>query len=172
MAGRPPKVIIDNDKYKKSKEELELRELSTPIYESQNFEPPASLNEEELKVWYWLVDIFQQTKNCKVSDADVHLMEIYCQEKVTADRAQVELRKSSFCEYIYVKVGKDKDGKQKIQAKANPYRSIRKSSTAMCIRLFDQLGLSPMARARQGLASAKKQEEDIEFEKLLMRSDD
>ena len=83
--ARAPLVNIDKEKYAKSKKYIKDREENTPVYESQNFIPPETLTDKERVVWDWLVGIFRETVNCRVSDADVHLM-VYCKAKVATTK--------------------------------------------------------------------------------------
>ena len=169
--SRTPRVIIDKTKQNRSNKHLKEREANTPVYESQEFRPPATLTKKELKVWEWLVSIFRETANCRVSDADVHLMELYCRAKVATDEAHEELQKDPRA-YIIVPLGKDDKGNIKTTAKPNPYLKMRTENAALCLKYFDQLGLSPLARARVGLKAANaKQDMDI-FKELMNRSDD
>ena len=119
MAGRRPKVIIEQETYHETKEHKEAREKSTPIYQSQEFKPPETLTKKELEVWNWLVNVFRNTVNCMVSDADVQLMELYCRAKVATDEADQALKKDDRA-YVLVPLGVDKDGKPKTTAKPNP----------------------------------------------------
>jgi len=172
MTGRRPKVIIDDDIYRPTKAQKENRENSTPIYQSQNFIPPPSLNEKELEVWNWLVKIFRETINCAVTDCDVHLMELYCRAKVATDEADAAMKNETRA-YIRVPNGNfDFNGKEKYTLKENPNIKKRKDNALLCLRFFDQLGLTPLARARAGVKGANaKREEDI-FAGLLNRSDE
>ncbi len=170
---RAPRVKLDNKEQKRSNEHIKLREENTPAHLSQEFIAPPTLSAEERKVWDWLVKVFRETINCRVSDADVHLMELYCRAKVNADKAAEEIKKDPRT-YVIVALGKDKNGNLKTTAKPNPYRKILKENSELCIKLFDQLGLSPLARARAGLAAANaKVDEELELLKSIMeRSDD
>lgn len=169
--GRKPKLIDDGKKPHRSNKELKAREDETPIYESQEFTPPPTLSKKELEVWNWLVGIFKETVNSRVSDADVHLMELYCMAKVAADEAHEKLRKDPR-PYILVELGKDKNGFMKTTAKPNPYLKIRTENSQLCLRYFDQLGLSPLARARAGMRAANAKQELNVFKDLMERSDD
>lgn len=172
MAGRKPKINVDQEVYHETKEHKEARENSTPIYQSQEFTPPPTLTEKELEVWNWLVKIFRGTVNCMVSDADVQLMELYCRAKVATDEADAELKKDGRA-YILVDTGMtDKDGQPKMQIKANPNLKKRHDNALLCLKYFDQLGLSPLARARAGVKGANSKQEKNLFEELLNRTDD
>jgi phage terminase small subunit len=169
--ARAPLVNIDKEKYAKSKKYIKDREENTPVYESQNFIPPETLTDKERVVWDWLVGIFRETVNCRVSDADVHLMELYCRAKVATDEADAELKKDPRA-YVIVPLGVDKDGKPKTTAKPNPNLKKRLDNANLCIKLFDQLGLSPIARARAGLKAANAKSELDIFKELMNRTDD
>ncbi|MBO5963150.1 MAG: P27 family phage terminase small subunit [Bacteroidales bacterium] len=172
MAGRKPKINVNQEVYHETKEHKEARENSTPIYQSQEFEPPEYLTEKELEVWNWLVKIFRGTVNCMVSDADVQLMELYCRAKVATDEADAELKKDNRA-YVLVDSGMvDKDGQPKMQVKANPNLKKRHDNALLCLKFFDQLGLSPLARARAGVKGANAKQEENPFRELLNRTDD
>ena len=171
MAGRRPKVIIEQETYHETKEHKEARENSTPIYQSQEFKPPETLTKKELEVWNWLVNVFRNTVNCMVSDADVQLMELYCRAKVATDEADQALKKDDRA-YVLVPLGVDKDGKPKTTAKPNPNIKKRHDNALLCLKYFDQLGLSPLARARAGVKGANAQKEENVFLKFMERTDD
>lgn len=171
MAGRKPKINIDQEVYHETKEHKQAREESTPIYQSQEFTPPPTLTEKELEVWNWLVKIFRGTVNCMVSDADVQLMELYCRAKVATDEADAELKKDNRA-YIIVETGMyDKNGEEKTQVKANPYIKQRHDNALLCLKYFNELGLSPLARARAGVKGANAKKEENIFKELLNRTD-
>ena len=169
--ARAPLVNIDKEKYAKSNKYIKDREENTPVYESQNFIPPETLTDKERVVWDWLVGIFRETVNCRVSDADVHLMELYCRAKVATDEADAELKKDPRA-YVIIPLGVDRDGKPKTTAKPNPNLKKRLDNANLCIKLFDQLGLSPIARARAGLKAANAKSELDIFKELMNRTDD
>lgn len=170
MAGRLP-TTIQNKTSKRSNREIKDREEQTPVYLSQEFKPPKSLTKEEKKVWKWLVKVFRETINCRVSDADIHLMELYCRAKVATDEADAALKRDD-SPFILVTLGEDKDGNIKTTLKPNPNLRKRKENAELCVRLFDQLGLSPVARARMGLGAANAKKKDDFFRHLMERTDD
>lgn len=170
MAGRRPKTYIDTDKNHMPKAEQEARANATPVYQSQEFVPPASLTTKEREVWDWLVKIFRETTNCMVSDADVHLMELYCRAKVAADEADAELKKDGRA-YILVPLGKDKNGEIKTTAKPNPNIKKRHDNMVLCLKYFEELGLTPLARARAGVKGTNAKKDEDLFAKFMNRSD-
>lgn len=171
MAGRPPKPqSLKTGAYTKEKRERE--EKSTPIYQSQEFIAPDYLTDKEKEVWDWLATIFRGTYNCMVSDADRDLMVLYCRAKVATDEADAELKKDNRA-YVLVDSGMtDKDGQPKMQVKANPNIKKRHDNALLCLKYIDQLGLSPLARARAGVKGANAKEEESIFLKFMGRSDD
>lgn len=171
MAGRKPKVNIEQDIYHETKAHKEAREKSTPIYQSQEFIAPDYLTDKEKEVWDWLATIFRGTYNCMVSDADRDLMVLYCRAKVATDEADAELKKDNRA-YVLVDSGMtDKDGQPKMQVKANPNIKKRHDNALLCLKYIDQLGLSPLARARAGVKGANAKEEESIFLKFMGRSD-
>lgn len=171
MAGRKPKINIEQDIYHETKAHKENREKSTPIYQSQEFIAPKTLTKKEKDVWDYIVGIFRETKNCMVSDADIHLMQMYCRDKVMLDEATKRYQENPTY-WVNIENGFDKDGNQKYSLKVNPDYLIIKDKTSSCLKLFDQLGLSPLARARVGVKGANAKEDEDMFKKLMSRSDD
>ena len=171
MPGRRPKTYIDTDKNHMSKREKETRDNTTPVYQSQEFKAPDTLTTKEREVWDWLVKIFRETTKCMVSDADVHLMELYCRAKVAADEADAELKKDGRA-YILVPLGKDKNGEVKTTAKPNPNIKKRHDNMVLCLKYFEELGLTPLARARAGVKGTNAKKDEDLFAKFMNRSDD
>lgn len=170
MAGRLPSIAPDK-KLHRSNEELRERNEETPIYQRQEFKMPKSLTAAEKKVWKFLVQVFRETVNCRVSDADVDMMVLYCRAKVATDEADAALKEDPRA-YLVYECGEDKDGNPKYVLKANPNIKKRNDNAALCIRLADQLGLSPQARARAGLKAANAKRKDDPFRKMMQRKDE
>ena len=169
---RQPKVNINQDIYHETKSHKEAREKSTPIYQSQEFIAPDYLTDKEKEVWNWLATIFRGTYNCMVSDADRDLMVLYCRAKVATDEADDALKKDNRPYILYPMGMFDKDGNEKMQLKANPNIKKRHDNALLCLKYIDQLGLSPLARARAGVKGANAKEEESIFLKFMGRSDD
>ena len=169
---RQPKVNINQDIYHETKAHKENREKSTPIYQSQEFIAPDYLTDKEKEVWDWLSTIFRGTYNCMFSDADRDLMVLYCRAKVATDEADDALKKDNRPYILYPMGMFDKDGNEKMQLKANPNIKKRHDNALLCLKYIDQLGLSPLARARAGVKGANAKEEESIFLKFMGRSDD
>lgn len=148
-----------------------LVEESTPLYESQNFEVPEELNKKERKVWEWMSNIFRQTYNCTVTDADRDIMILYCRAKVNTDEADAMLKNDNR-PYILVDAGFDKDGHPKQIVKANPYIKQRHDNALLCLKFADQLGLTPLGRARAGIKGMNAKKEENVWKKFTERNDD
>lgn len=170
MGGRPPK-LANQKTGAYTKAAKKALEDSIPVYQSQNFIAPPTLTDAEKKVWDWLVSIFRETVNCMVSDADVHLMELYCRAKVATDEADAELKKDPR-PYLLFGTGMIEHGQEKMQLKANPNIKKRHDNAMLCLKYFNELGLSPLARARAGVKGANAKQEQNIFEKLMSRSED
>ena len=170
MGGRPPK-LANQKTGAYTKAAKKALEDSTPIYQSQNFEPPADLNEKELVEWNKNVEMFRATYNCMVTDLDIDLLRFYVQAKVKADEAYEELKKDPR-PYILVPLGVDKNGKPKTTAKANPNLKKYHDNALLCLKYRNELGLSPLARARAGVKGANAKEEENIFAKFMERNDD
>lgn len=163
--GRNPKVTINQEVYHETKEHKEARENGTPIYEKQEFDPPKDLTADELKVWQQLVEIIKGTKGGYVSDADIMVMEVYCKSKVEYDRACSEWKKNPTM-YVEIKSGGyDKNGDPKTVIKVNQWYQIKKDFSLIMTKYLDQLGISPMGRAKQGL-QATKNKKDLALDAL------
>lgn len=171
MPGRRPKTYIDTDRNHMPKAEQEARKNATPVYQSQEFVAPPTLTAAEREVWDWLVKIFRETTNCMVSDADVHLMELYCRAKVAADEADAELKKDGRAYIIYA-CGVDKEGNPKTQLKPNPNIKKRHDNMVLCLKYFEELGLTPLARARAGVKGTNAKKDEDLFAKFMNRSDE
>lgn len=168
--GRNPRNIKECSGHF-TKAEIQAKEECTPVYQSQDFIMPDDLTEAEAKVWEWLVKVFRETTNCMVSDADVHLMQLYCRAKVLADYADKKYKENPRY-YVVVLTGKDKDGNAKTTTKVNEWYKIRNDNMVLCLKYFNELGLSPLARARVGVKGANAKKEADIFAELLQRTDE
>lgn len=168
---RAPLINPKKETYNKSNKYLKDREESTPVYEKQEFVPPETLTEKELEVWERLVNIFRDTVNCRMSDADIDIMKLYCRAMVATDEADEELKKDPRA-YVIIPLGKDINGNVKTTAKPNPNIKKRLDNAALCLKLLDQMGLSPLARARAGIKTANAKADIDIFKELMNRTDD
>lgn len=174
MAGRRPNIVHDNKKEKMTKAELEAIEKSTPLFESQNFIAPDTLTPREKKIWTDTTEMLKQMYGCKVSDADCMLIETLCQAKVEYDDACKRWAKNPRM-YVQVETGGfDKDGLPKTALKHNPDYVIKRDFAKILIRCYAELGLTPLGRAKQGVAGGKSKEDNArdDFLSLMNRSDD
>lgn len=157
MAGRLPRTTkINNDVSKLSKEEINITNEKTPICESQNFNPPKSLTKKEVVIWKELVVILKSVQGSYISDADVMTMETYCKAKAEYDRACIEWEKNPKMYVQVISGGIDRDGVAKTVIKQNQWYQIKRDFSKIMLKYLDQLGISPLGRARQGKQATKK----------------
>ena len=69
-------------------------------------------------------------------------------------------------------IGVDKDGKPKTTAKPNPNIKKRHDNALLYLKYFNELGLTPLARARAGVRGANAKKEADIFAELLQRTDE
>lgn len=175
MKGRTPRVtLVDNEISKISNKEIEILEEMTPVCDTQNFIAPKSLNAKETIIWNDLVKILKSVHGSYISDADIMTMEIYCKSKAEYDKACKEWEKNP---QMYVQIlsgGIDKDGVEKSQLKLNPNYQIKRDFAKIMLQYLDQLGISPLGRARQGRQATnnKKQEEKEQLLSLFNRNEE
>jgi P27 family predicted phage terminase small subunit len=175
MTGRNARTIkVDNEVSKLSNKEIETLEELTPVCESQNFIAPKSLNKSEKVIWDDLVKILKSIHGSYISDADIMTMEIYCKNKAEYDKACKDWEKNP---EMYIKVGSGNyefDGTEKIQLKTNPAYTIKRDFSKIMLQYLDQLGISPLGRARQGRQATnnKKQEAREALMKIFDRTED
>lgn len=175
MAGRQPRIgNVDNEISKLSNKEIETLEELTPICESQNFIAPKSLTKEERIIWNDLVKILKSVHGSYISDADVMTMEIYCKAKAEYDRAVIEWEKNPKLNVQIEIGGFDSLGEPKTALKINQWYTIKKDFSNIMLKYLDQLGISPLGRAKQGRQATnnKKQEEKEQLLSLFNRKDD
>jgi len=171
--AKPAAIIRDRSKFKKGKKYEEDIKDNTPIYMKQDFEPPKTLNKPELIVWDYMTNIFKNTLNSPVSDADRDLIQIYCRAKVATDRADRTMKTLKYKDYIQVRTGnKDKDDIPLYQLKPNPAAKAKKENAELCIKILTQLGLTPIARAKIGLQHANKHTGVDALKDIMNRKDD
>lgn len=173
VAGRKPK-ITNTRRIHRSNDELEKIVEMTPVCESQNFIAPKSLNAKELIIWNDLVKILKSVHGSYISDADIMTMEIYCKSKAEYDKACIAWEKNP---QMYVQIlngGFNTAGEPKAQLKVNPNYQIKKDFANIMLKYLDQLGISPLGRARQGKQATnnKMQEEKEQLLSLLNRSEE
>lgn len=174
MTGRKPRTVkVDKEVSKLSNKEIEMLEDMTPVCDSQNFTAPKSLNKAERIIWDELVTILRSVHGSYISDADIMTMEIYCKGKAEYDRACVDWEKNPTM-YLNIANGFDNHGEQKTVLKINQNYTIKRDFSKIMLSYLDQLGISPLGRAKQGRQATnnKKQEEREKLLNLINRDED
>ena len=159
--GKPDKAI-----YRKSNKEIETLEEMTPVCESQNFIAPKNLNAKETIIWNDLVKTLKSVHGSYISDADVMTMEIYCKSKAEYDKACIAWEKNPTMYIQVLSGGIDNDGIAKSQLKVNPNYQIKRDFPKTMLQYLDQLGISPLGRARQGRQATNNKNQEAK-EQLL-----
>lgn len=173
-AGRPPKIVHDRLKEGMRKDEIQNIKNSTPIFMTQDFIPPDTLTAKEIKIWNEITTMLKQMYSCYISDADRMLIETLCKSKTEYDRACKEWDKNPRMYILEDLGGFDRDGNPKQSLKLNQWYVIKRDFSKILTKAYSELGLTPMGRAKQGMASSKSKEdkERDAFLSLNDRSDD
>lgn len=112
-----------------------------------DFPPPDELNEAERAAWEALVP--EVSAAGWVDRLDRQLLTTLVQAVALAEMARASVREEGFMLSVY-----DKDGNA-IDRKVNPAVRVQIQANAQVLRIAEQFGLTPSARARLGLAVAK-----------------
>ena len=150
MKGRKPSINRDNSIEKDNPEFVKLREEKTPLYEKAEFLVPEHFNEAEKKEWIELVELLNSIKGSAVTDADRKIMIIRVQAWIEFLRFDSELKKRPDTYLLLPK--KDKSGDMVYVHVKNQNYDLRKKASDTVLKCDAELGLTPISRARTGLA--------------------
>ena len=155
--GAKPKIKVDAKELKINPEVAKLRTENTPIYERAEFIVPEHFNEAEKKEWAELVALLNSIKGSAVTDADRKIMIIRVKAWTEYLRLD-EVVQNSPAPYL-IETKKDK-GAVIEQIVKNPYYDLRKKAGDTVLKCDAELGLTPISRARTGLARTKAMFDD------------
>lgn len=156
MTGRKPIPIALADHLHRSNDEKEDRLNQEPAGCTATFVPTKPLSREAKREWNRLVELYSQLDQKILNDLDAGLLTAYCEARARFIEAQQEYRKDP-----QLIVWTDKGPKE------NPLVSIMDKQGQLIAKYGEQLALSPVGRARFGLAQAKKEIEDDPMAVLL-----
>lgn len=156
MTGRKPIPIALADHLHRSNDEKEDRLNQEPTGCTATFIPTKPLSREAKREWNRLVELYSQLDQKILNDLDAGLLTAYCEARARFIEAQQEYRKDP-----QLIVWTDKGPKE------NPLVSIMDKQGQLIAKYGEQLALSPVGRARFGLAQAKKEIEDDPMAALL-----
>lgn len=163
MGGRKaqPAALIDNKKTRKTKNELEARAAAEVTGCSAELKPPVELSERARVEWRRLIRLYRQLDAEILNDLDVGVLAAYCESRAIYQTAEEEYQKGKL-------VLRNPDGR----IIENPYLKIMRLEGANLAKYSEQLCLSPVGRARMGVAAAKKEIKSDPLADLLLRGRD
>ena len=136
---------IDKKKTKKSNKEIELREKAeTSLQVTDKLKCPKDMTEESQKIWRGLMKLYKQMDAKILCDLDKHSLRMYCETYALYLKTQAEIESMiGTSPTIFL----DKQFQSLI-------RTMNKQCE-VCTNLAEKLCLTPIGRARMGIASAK-----------------
>ena len=156
-AGRKPtlSVVLDNSKAHKTKAQLEARAAHEPRGCSDALEPPESLSEAAKKHWVRLVALYRELNVPILNDLDSDILAAYCEAVAIYQEAEQKYQGQPLVGYSEGRIVE------------NPYLSIMTREGKNIAKYAEQLCLSPVGRARMGIAKAKAEVEGDPMEGIL-----
>ena len=172
MPNKRPNLVTDNKKQKQSPDKILCRELNTPIFDKAEFVCPEFFNNNERAEWEELIKLIGGIKRGIINDADKKCMIIRVQAWVEYLRFDADLKRTPD---IYLSLPKqDKFGNTVYQHVRNINYDLRKKSADTVLKCDSELGITPVGRARIGLARANSEydEADSMLTNLISRKGD
>ena len=144
--GRTPvlSVLNDNSKTHRTKKELEIRREAEVTGCSDNLKPPKELSERAQEEWDRLIPLYRQLNYDILNDLDLMNLAAYCESVAVYTKAELEWPKQQLVGIVNGKIVE------------NPYIKIMAREAVNMARLAEQLCLSPVGRARMGMAALKR----------------
>ena len=156
-SGRKPSLVavLDNSTAHYTKQQLEAREAAEPRGCSDALEPPESLSEAAKKHWVRLVALYRELNVPILNDLDSDILAAYCEAVAIYQEAEQKYQGQSLVSYSEGKIVE------------NPYLSIMTREGKNIAKYAEQLCLSPVGRARMGIAKARAEIEDDPMTDIL-----
>lgn len=151
-----PIAVLDNSKWHMTAEEMEARANGEPKGADDSLVPPKALSKEAKKEWDRLVALYRQLDAPILNNLDTGILSAYCECRAIYERAQKELKKDP-TSIVWTEKGPVE----------NPLIKILDKQGQLIAKYGEQLALSPVSRARIGIAKAKKELEDDPMAALL-----
>ena len=149
--GRKPKLSIIHDRREhRSASEIQARTDNEPKGCDANFRAPSQLSEEAKKEWRRLVKLYRQLEQPVLNDLDLSILAAYCESVAIYQKAQVDYQAPPWNGQLVGKL----PGSNALSE--NPYLKIMTREGQNMAKYAEQLCLSPVGRARMGLAKAKQ----------------
>ena len=144
--GPKPKLIAlqDNSVYHDTKENIEKRKEAEVVGCSDNLKPPKELSERAQEEWDRLIPLYRQLNYAILNDLDLMNLAAYCESVAVYTKAELEWPKQPLVGMVNGKLVE------------NPHIKIMAREAQNMCRLAEQLCLSPVGRARMGMAALKR----------------
>lgn len=143
-----PLKLVDNVKARHTKETIDGRQSGEPEGCTDKLTPPRTLSTDAKKEWRRVVKLYRQLNAKIINDLDISTLSAYCESVAIYRKAQTEYQNKPL---VYMNA----DGRPA----ENPYISIMRREGQNIAKYAEQLCLSPIGRARMGVAAAKKEAE-------------
>ena len=151
--GRKPKLTLVQDKVPhRSNAYLAARKNNEPSGCAANFKPPAELSKGARKEWRRIIELYKQLDSGILNDLDMALLSAYCESVAMYKEAQNGYQAPPFN-------GSLVSMKNGILIE-NPFMKIMTREGQNIAKYAEQLCLSPVGRARMGVAKTKNGEND------------
>jgi P27 family predicted phage terminase small subunit len=155
-----PLKLVDNAKARHTKETLDGRQNGEPEGCTDKLTPPKTISSEAKKEWKRIVKLYRQLDAKIINDLDISTLMAYCESVAIYRRAQEEYQNRPL---VYMNA----DGRPA----ENPYITIMRREGQNIAKYAEQLCLSPVGRARMGVAAAKKEAESDPMAAYLNKYD-
>jgi len=136
-----------------TKEQIARQEAHEPKIEKDALKKPDFLTDYAKEEWDRVIELIGELG--VLNSLDLYTLSAYCEAVSVFRNAQEQWKKNQQV------IGIDDNGRYL----PNPYLRILKEQTLLINKLSEQLSLTPVGRARLGIA---KSQEPTQFEKFLM----
>lgn len=146
--GRKPvlTVLMDNDKERLTKADVAARKTGEMEGVSSLLLPPPELSDIARAEWERVVKLYREVSDEIINDLDVAVLTIYCEARAVYVDAESKYRGSAV-------IKKSKDDQTPIE---NPYWRAMINASQVILKASEQLCMSPVGRARMGVAAANQ----------------
>jgi P27 family predicted phage terminase small subunit len=162
--GRKPQLtLIVEQTPHRSNRELKARMEGEPKGCEANFRAPRELSAEAKKEWRRIIRLYKQLEVPILNDLDLSILSAYCESAAIYRRAQADYQSPPWNGKLVGKLpGSD-------ALTENPYIKIMTREGQNMAKYAEQLCLSPVGRARMGLAKSKAGDSSDPMDEVLQR---
>lgn len=146
-----PPALVDKGVFKKNNEEYQARQDSWNMLQtSKVLKTPSRLTLEAKKEWRRVMKLYNQMEADILSDLDQQALIMYCEATAVYEKARE----------AWSKLGTVVSSNEDHQRMINDALRIMRDQSKIISSLSEQLCLTPVGRARMGMNSTQKEEED------------